>query len=102
MHIVSQAKWIANLIDDAKPGSNIGDVFGVGNSRIALKYLAHGRTESGVISNPANSTVSSANSNFAEFAIMPLLPRTSSHSTVCQKDFSIDVDHNNASFIHLV
>ena len=54
---------------------------GVGKSRIASRYFLHGRTLVGVISNPANSTVSALNMNLPGLRMMPLRPQRPSHST---------------------
>ena len=54
---------------------------GVGKSRIALRYFLHGRTLLGVISKPANSTVSAPNTNLSGFRIILLCPQRSSQST---------------------
>ena len=44
---------------------------GLGKLRMALRYFLHGRTLSGVISKPANSTVSAPNTNFSGLRVIP-------------------------------
>ena len=58
---------------------------GVGKSRMALRYFLHGRTLLGVISNPANSTLSALNTNLSGLRIIPLCLQRSSQSTAWKK-----------------
>lgn len=51
-----------------------------GNSIMACRYFLHGLTLSHVISNPANSTVSCAKTNFSGLSVIPCRPHISSHS----------------------
>ena len=51
---------------------------GVGNSRMACKYLLQGRTVSMVMLKPAKSTSSWHNTNLSGYSVMPFLPQTSS------------------------
>jgi len=76
--------------------------FGVGKSDIARRIAGDGRTLSGVISNPENSTVPDANTNFDGFWIIPFLPQVSSHRQVWKKLFSSVSDHRNAQFNTLI
>ena len=46
-------------------------LFGVGKSLMAFVYFSVGFTESGVIVNPAKSTVCCANTNFSRFKTIP-------------------------------
>ena len=61
---------------------------GVGKSRIDSRNFLDGRTLVGVISKPANSTLSCANTNLLGFNVIPLFPHNCSHSI------------NPISFIH--
>ena len=51
---------------------------GVGKFRMASRYLLLGRTLSGVISKPVNSTVSDPKTNLSGFSVMPWRPQRSS------------------------
>jgi len=69
--------------------------FGVRKSDVAHRIAGDGRTFSGVILNPENSTVSDANTNFDGFWIIPSLPHVSSHWQVWKKLFSSVSDHKS-------
>ena len=60
---------------------------GVGKSLMALRYFLQGRTLLGVISNPANSTVSAPNTNLSGLRMIPFCPQRSSQSTAWKKLF---------------
>ena len=77
-------------------------LLGVGKWRIASRYFAHGRTLSGVISNPANSTVSAAKVNLSGLRVMPCLPHMSSQLTAWWKLLVMSSAHSRVSSIHLV
>ncbi len=77
-------------------------LFGRGKLRIASRYFWQGRTWLGVISKPANSTVSCPNTNSSRLRIMPLLPQVSNQSTAWKKLPSMLSDHRSASSIHFV
>lgn len=66
-----------------RPNHDLASVrfFGVGKSWMALVYFLQGFTVVGVISNPANSTLSRAKRNFSGLSVTLFEPQTSSHST---------------------
>ena len=74
----------------------------VGKSRMAWRYFQQGWTLSRVMSNPANSTLSAANTNLETLKVMPFFPQTSRYSTACQKLSSMESDHSRASSTHFV
>ena len=75
---------------------------GVGKSRIDSRNFLDGRTLVGVISKPANSTLSCANTNFLGFNVIPLFPHNYSHSTAWWNAAVIESDHMIVSSIHFV
>ena len=77
---------------------------GVGKSRIDSRNFLDGRTLVGVISKPANSTLSCANTNLLGFNVIPLFPHNSycSHSTAWWNAAVIESDHMIVSSIHFV
>ena len=56
---------------------------GVGKLPMALRYFLHGHTLLGVISNPANSTVSVPTTNLSGLSIIPLV------EVICPKRVSL-------------
>ena len=54
---------------------------GLGKWRMASRYFWHGRTWLFVISKPANSTLSSPNTNFSGLRVIPFCPQMSSQLT---------------------
>ena len=58
---------------------------GVGKLQMALRNFQHGCTLSGVISNPANSTVSAPSTNLSRLRMMPWCPQRSSQPTAWVK-----------------
>ena len=75
---------------------------GVGKSRIDSRNFLDGRTLVGVISKPANSTLSCANTNVLGLNVIPLFPHNCSHSTAWWKSAVIESDHKIVSSIHFV
>ena len=73
---------------------------GVGKSRIDSRNVLGGRTLFGVISKPANSTLSCANTNLLGFNVIPLFPHNCSHSTAWWNAAVIESDHMIVSSIH--
>ena len=69
---------------------------------MALRNFLQGRTESDVISKPANSTVSWANMNLSGFSVMPFLPHRSSYWTALKKLSLMVSDQSKTSSMHLV
>ena len=67
---------------------------------MARTYFLHGFTVVGVISNPANSTLSSANLNLS--GLTPWLPHVSSQCAACRKLSWMLSDHRRVSSIHFV
>ncbi len=75
---------------------------GVGKSRIDSRNFLDGRTLVGVISKPANSTLSYANTNLLGFNVIPLFPHNCSNSTAWWNAAVIESDHKIVSSIHFV
>ena len=75
---------------------------GVGKLRMALRNFRHGCTLSGVISNPANSTVSAPSTNLSGLKMMPWRPQRSSLSTAWVKLSLRLSDQSRVSSTHLV
>ena len=77
-------------------------LFGVGKSLIAASVFWAGRYPSGVISNPANSTVSLAKWNFSLLNTMPLSAHVLMYSKVCQNAVVISSSHSSELSMHRV
>ena len=69
---------------------------------MARMYFLHGLTVVGVISNPANSTLSSAKWNFSGLRVTPLVAQMWSHSTAWEYASEMESDHNRVSSMHFV
>ncbi len=85
--------WFTNPNQDLKSVR----FYGMGNSKLALRYFLHGFTVSFVISNPANSTSSWANRNLSGLRVIPCFPQTSSQLHVWKKLSSILLSHKTVS-----
>ena len=75
---------------------------GVGKLRMASRNFRHGNTLSGVISNPANSTVSAPSTNLSRLRMMPWRLQRSSQSTAWMKRSLRLSDQSRVSSTHLV
>ena len=75
---------------------------GVGKLRMASRYFLHGHTLLGVISNPANSTVSAPKINLSGLSMIPLCPQRSSQSTAWKKLWSRLSAQRRVSSMNLV
>ena len=75
---------------------------GVGKLRMALRYFLHGRTLSGVISNPANSAVSAPSTNLSGLRMMPWRLQRSNQSISWVKLSLRLSDQIRVSLMHLV
>ena len=74
----------------------------VGKSRRDSRNFRDERTLVGVISKPANSKLSCANTNLLLFNIIPLFPHNCSHSTAWWNAAVVESDHKIVSSIHFV
>ena len=75
---------------------------GVGKLRMVSRYLLHGHTLSGVISNPVNSAVSGPNTNLSGCRMMPWHPQRSNQSTAWVKLSLRLSDQSRVSSMHLI
>ena len=92
------ATWLTSLNHDRMSVM----LAGVGKSTIDSRNFLDGRTLVGVISKPANSTLSCANTNLLGFNVIPLFPHKYSHSTAWLNAAAVESDHNIVSSIHFV
>ena len=75
---------------------------GVRKLQMALRHLLHGRTLSGVISNPANSAGSAPNTNLSGWRMMPWRLQRSNQSTAWVKLSLRLSDQSRVLSTHLV
>ena len=75
---------------------------GVGKLQIASRYFLHGHTLLGVISNPANSTVTAPNTNLSGLNIILLCPQRTSQLTTWKKLLLRSSAQRRVSSIHFV